>query len=180
MNVRGVGPGLLLLAACGGGNAASRPDCSPGQTVLDGTCVSQQVADYVGCVRATGATVSNEDQRSLSAAAGFAGVRASTQGEVRDKLEKKYASVSDANALEIIHACDKRTAASGAQAATTLPAGSYLRSCMQCSMNWGDDILSCACKTRSGSMVSKTLRDASKCKTDIANCNGGLLCGGCL
>jgi hypothetical protein len=46
---------VSLGGACGGGGTAVRPECQPGQASLDGTCVSQQIADYVGCVRATGA-----------------------------------------------------------------------------------------------------------------------------
>jgi hypothetical protein len=72
--------------------------------------VSQQIADYVGCVRATGASVASDSAKSLSAAAGVAGVTASTQGEVKDKLEKRYATVSDQNVLEIVRDCNTKTA----------------------------------------------------------------------
>src|SRR5258708_5461235 len=90
----------LGIASCGGGAAAVRPDCPAGQTSLDGTCVSQQVADYVGCIRATGAAVASDNSRSLAAAAGAVGVTASTQADVKDKLEKRYATMSDTNTLE--------------------------------------------------------------------------------
>lgn len=73
--------------------------------------MSQQIADYVGCIRATGATVASDNSRSLSAAAGAAGVTASTQADVKDKLEKRYATVSDTNAQEIIHDCYAKTSA---------------------------------------------------------------------
>jgi hypothetical protein len=108
-----VSPSLMpiLLGACGGALPGVRNECPPGQTTLDGTCVSQQIADYVGCVRATGATVASDSAKSLSAAAGVAGVTASTQGEVKDKLEKRYATVSDQNALEIVRDCNTKTAA---------------------------------------------------------------------
>ncbi len=106
------GPSLvaLLVCSCAGGNSAARPDCPVGQTSLDGTCVSQQIADYVGCIRATGATVASDSAKSLSAAAGVAGVTGSTQAEVKDKLEKSYAKVSDENAQTIIRNCDNKTA----------------------------------------------------------------------
>jgi len=107
----------LMCGACGGSTSTVRPACPAGQTSLDGTCVTQQIADYVGCIRATGATVASDNARSLSAAAGVAGATASTQAEVKDKLEKRYATVSDANALEIIRHCASSTSA------TTAPSG---------------------------------------------------------
>lgn len=102
---------VSLLVACGGGGSTVRPDCPVGQTSLDGTCVSQQIADYVGCIRATGATVASDNSRSLSAAAGAAGASASSQADVKDKLERRYATQSDANSLEIIRHCYSRTGA---------------------------------------------------------------------
>jgi hypothetical protein len=103
-------PLLLVLTGCGGGLAGVPGTCAPGQAMLDGTCVSQQIADYVGCVRATGATVASDSAKSLSAAAGVAGLTASTKGEVKDSLEKKYAPLSDQNALEVVRTCDTKTA----------------------------------------------------------------------
>lgn len=100
------------LAAAG--RAPFGPICPVGQTSLDGTCVSQAVADYVGCIRATGATVASDNSKSLSAAAGAAGVTASTEADVKAKLEKRYATVSDTNALEIIRNCQARTSTSSA------------------------------------------------------------------
>jgi hypothetical protein len=108
---------LLLSTAttsCGAGTPGVRSDCPAGQTSLDGTCVSQPIADYVACIRATGATVASNSSKALSAAAGVAGVTASTKAEVEDKLEKTYAKESDANALEIIHDCRTKTSPSSA------------------------------------------------------------------
>jgi hypothetical protein len=102
-----------LVLACGGAAPGVLASCPLGQTTLDGTCVSQPIADYVACIRATGATVASNSAKGLSAAAGIAGVTASTQAEVQDKLEKTYNSVSDANALEIIHDCRNKTAPGG-------------------------------------------------------------------
>jgi hypothetical protein len=104
-----VGVSLGSLA-CGAVAPAVRLECPVGQTSLDETCVSQSIADYVACIRATGATVASNTNKSLSAAAGLAGVTASTQADVMDKLERRYSSVSDANALEIIHNCYEKTA----------------------------------------------------------------------
>jgi hypothetical protein len=109
-----VAPGVLafILLGCGSAAPTIRPDCPVGETTLDGTCVSQPIADYVACIRATGATVATNSARQLSAAAGVAGVTANTQAEVQDKLEKSYAKVSDANAQEIIRDCRSKTARS--------------------------------------------------------------------
>ncbi len=101
---------LVAASACGAATPVTHPYCPPGQTSLDGTCVSQPIADYVACIRATGASVASNTSQALSAAAGVAGVTASTQAEVQDKLEKNYATVSDANVLEIIHDCHNKTA----------------------------------------------------------------------
>jgi hypothetical protein len=111
----------VLAVACAGGNAAQRPDCPAGQTSLDGTCVSQPIADYVGCVRATGATVAADSAKSLSAAAGMAGVTGSTQAEVKDKLERSYAKASDANSLEIIRDCYAKTSTAAGSNASNAP-----------------------------------------------------------
>ncbi len=110
------------VVACGGGLAGVRTECPAGQTTLDGTCVSQPIADYVGCIRAMGATVASNSAKELSAKAGMAGVTAATQADVQDKLEKSYAKVSDANALEIIHDCRAKTTAA-AEAAVAAPQG---------------------------------------------------------
>jgi hypothetical protein len=72
--------------------------------MLDGTCVSPQVADYVGCVRAQGARLSQEQAKKLSAEAGYAGATAKLASDVGEKLERQY-SASDANTLAVIKAC---------------------------------------------------------------------------
>ena len=112
---------LSVLASCGGASSAARPDCPVGQTSLDGTCVSQGIADYVGCIRATGASVASDTSRSLSAAAGTAGVTASTQADVKDKLERRYSTVSDNNTLEIIKNCYSKTASAGGASTSASP-----------------------------------------------------------
>ncbi len=130
----------FLACSCGGGNAAARPECPAGQTSLDGTCVSQQIADYVGCIRAMGATVAADSAKSLSAAAGVAGVTGSTQAEVKDKLEKSYAKVSDENAQTIIRNCDSKTNASHAGGSLQPSAAAAPRAYAIEDMNyWNDD-----------------------------------------
>lgn len=60
-----------------------------------------------------------------------------------------------------------------------LPAGSYVKSCDKCSVNVKDDALSCTCKKSDGASNPTVLRDVSKCKKEINNCNGSLTCGSC-
>jgi hypothetical protein len=116
----------VAVSACGGAVPGVRSDCPLGQTTLDGTCVSQPIADYVACIRATGATVASNSAKALSAAAGVAGVTASTQAEVQDKLEKSYEKVSDANVLEIIHDCRSKTAQPADTAGASSPSSSEM------------------------------------------------------
>ncbi|MBX3216357.1 MAG: hypothetical protein KF850_30235 [Labilithrix sp.] len=123
--------GLVFVSACGGGSSAVRPACPAGQSSLDGTCVSQAIADYVGCIRATGATVASDSSQSLSAAAGTAGVTASTQADVKDKLERHYATVSDNNTLEVIRNCYAKTGTAVVSAPASevvLPARAFAKS----------------------------------------------------
>jgi hypothetical protein len=135
---------IVVVAACGGALPGVARDCPPSQTMLDGTCVSQPIADYVACIRATGATVASNSSKELSAAAGLAGVTASTQAEVQEKLERNYARVSDANALEIIHDCRAKTSADVARVdspsesdpAPPSTTGGPAQSCQQFAGQW--------------------------------------------
>ena len=72
--------------------------------MVDGTCVSPQVADYVACVRAQGAKLNQAEAKKLSAEAGYAGANAKLASDVSSKLEREY-TTSDANTLEVIKAC---------------------------------------------------------------------------
>jgi hypothetical protein len=94
---------LGLLAGCAGTRCNT---CPEGRTMLDDVCVTQQVADYVSCVRAQGAKLGEDRARELSTNVGAAGVDAQVAAEVRDSLWRTY-EVSDANVLEIIRACDQ-------------------------------------------------------------------------
>lgn len=111
---------LSAAAACGGGNAGLNQTsitCSQGRTLLDGVCVSEQVADYVSCVRAQGAQLGSERGQKLSADVGSLGVRAGGAAELNETLQKRY-SVSDQAMLAIVQACG---AATGQLAATAKP-----------------------------------------------------------
>lgn len=123
---------FLVVSGCGGhgaGGAQQATSCPSGRTVLDGVCVSEQVADYVACVRAQGARLGEDRGQKLSAEAGFAGTRAAAASDVREKLERSY-STTDASALEIVKTCGALHGARGASATTTTApfadlAGSY-------------------------------------------------------
>jgi len=80
--------------------------CSDGRTELDGTCVSQEIADYVSCVRAQGTQLGTQKSQSISADVGYIGINASAAKEISEKLEKKYMA-SDKAMLAIIDQCNK-------------------------------------------------------------------------
>jgi hypothetical protein len=80
--------------------------------------VSDQIADYVACVRAQGARLGAEKGERISAEAGTLGVRAAAASEVRESLEKKY-SVSDQATLEIVRVCGRRIGEATATAPET-------------------------------------------------------------
>jgi len=63
--------------------------------------------------------------------------------------------------------------------ADNLPAGSYAKSCENCSVSGKEDTLSCSCKKADGATIPTVLRALSKCKKEINNCNGALTCGSC-
>jgi hypothetical protein len=95
-----------LCVACGASNASTSVTCSPGRTVLDGVCVSEQVADYVACVRAQGAQLGSAESQRIASEVGAYGVKAGGAYEVSQELEKKY-SVSDAATLAVIETCNR-------------------------------------------------------------------------
>jgi hypothetical protein len=126
--------GIVGLCGCGGAQQPQPPvsRCGVDRTELDGVCVSNQVADYVSCVRAQGAELGSEQSKKLVADASFVGVGAGGAAEAKETLEKKYTAASDANALEILRACGSlrgSAPAAGAAEAKTIPpsdaAGAY-------------------------------------------------------
>ncbi len=99
LGLLGIAPAVVALPSCGGAGPILNQTsitCPAGRTLLDGVCVRETVADYVACVRAQGAQ--------LSADVGTVGVRASGSAEVKESLEKKYAT-TDTAALEIVRRC---------------------------------------------------------------------------
>ncbi len=96
---------LLALGGCGGSLNQTSITCSADRTLLDGVCVSEQVADYVACVRARGAELGAEKQQRIAVDARSLGVKAGGASELSESLQKKY-SASDAAMLAIIEACN--------------------------------------------------------------------------
>lgn len=96
--------GLISVGACGGG-AANQSKCGANRTEVDGVCVSNQVADYVACIRSQGAQLGSDRSSKLSADASFAGAHAGGASEAKETLEKKYAATSDENTKEILRTC---------------------------------------------------------------------------
>lgn len=108
----------LTLAGATLGCAAKAPTaaCPKGSARLDGVCASEQVADYVACVRAQGARLGQEQSKRLSLEAGAAGAQAKAASEVSERLERQY-SASEAATLEIIRACGDLRGPPGKRAA---------------------------------------------------------------
>lgn len=117
----GCSAAAALFLDCGGvasGLNQSPVACPRGRTSLDGVCVAESVADYVGCVRAQGVQLGGTKGEKMSAEAGTLGVRASGSAELNESLEKKY-SVSPGAELEIIHACNRQGMAASAAPCTS-------------------------------------------------------------
>jgi hypothetical protein len=105
----------LGFSACSGSSLPPMDpvNCPPGTTKVDGICVEQKIANYVGCIRARAATLSQDKGNKLQLEAGYAGASAKTDIEAKDQLEKKYDSVSDAAQIEIIKDCFNGALANG-------------------------------------------------------------------
>ena len=105
----------ILFIGCGPSNPGVSPfikketntnGCEREKTNLDGTCVNQEIADYVSCVRAQGATLGTNNKNTLSAEVGYFGISAGGAKEVSEKLERKYIA-SDNAMMAIIEQCNK-------------------------------------------------------------------------
>ncbi len=80
--------------------------CGEGYTPVDGICLNQEVANYIGCVRPQGVELNEDKRKNLTAELGYLGAKVSGEGEFSDQLNKKYMA-SDKVMLEIIKRCDK-------------------------------------------------------------------------
>ncbi len=85
---------------------SSHNTCRDGQSLLDNTCVSQDVVDYVSCVRSQNVKLGNEKNRSLGAEISYLGVGVNGMGEFSEKLNKTY-SASDYVMKQVIDRCDE-------------------------------------------------------------------------
>lgn len=113
---RSVAVSLALAGAALGCAAKSPADpCPRGSARLDGVCASEQVADYVACVRAQAQRLGAERSSRLSREAGAAGAQANAAAEVRGRLERQHAA--DASALDVLRACDDLRGPPGKRAA---------------------------------------------------------------
>src|SRR4051812_20229413 len=90
---------LTALAGC-------RPACPVGRSDVNGTCVRDDVADFIVCIRnSNGAQLTSDRGNSLQAEAEYAGAKARTAADLKDKLEQVYPPQSAENARLIIRAC---------------------------------------------------------------------------
>ena len=96
---------IFLLNSCSTAPHNQAGSCRGSHTMLDGTCVTQEVANYVSCVRSHGTELGTEKSKNVSAEIGFLGSSVSGAKEVSDKLNRKY-SASDKVMMEIIKRCD--------------------------------------------------------------------------
>lgn len=78
--------------------------CPTSRTLLDGVCVAEGVADYVGCVRAQGAQLDASKRERLAADIGYFQAKVGGSAELDENLQRKY-SASDQAVLEIIRVC---------------------------------------------------------------------------
>lgn len=107
--------GLLTCAsACSPVGTSLR--CAPGQGILDGTCVTQQVADFVVCIRSRGTVdLAGDRGQRISAEAKSAGMGAGTAMEARESLAAKYRTEAGADGeRQVIDRCSNLINRSGA------------------------------------------------------------------
>jgi hypothetical protein len=111
---------VVVAAGCGPNAATLR--CAGGQTILDGTCVSTQVADFVVCIRSRGSVdLAGDRGQRMSAEAKSAGIGASTALEARESLAAKYQTQAGAEGeRQVIDRCstliNKQGSVAGADA----------------------------------------------------------------
>lgn len=109
-----------IASACTG--TSSTAACrEPGQALLDSTCVSQQVADFVMCIRSRGSVELKSDRNStLALDAEVAGQHAASAIEVQTALEAKYDARTDADAeRQIIERCAAIVGAAASRSPTS-------------------------------------------------------------
>jgi hypothetical protein len=84
------------VLACGSSLNQTSITCPSNRTLLDGVCVSEQVADYVACVRAQGAQLDAKSNQAIAADASYLGAKAGGAAELSETLSKKTDAQGDA------------------------------------------------------------------------------------
>lgn len=107
-----------IVAGTGCGPGAATLRCAPGQTILDGTCVSNQVADFVVCIRSRGSVdLAGDRGQRISAEAKSAGIGAATAMDARESLAAKYRTEAGAEGeRQVIDRCSSLIGRGGAVA----------------------------------------------------------------
>ncbi len=83
---------VVVFTACSGVPTKLANECPSGRTLLDGVCVREDVADYVGCVKAMSVAWGVEKSKLRSTEVGYIGMKAPGGMEVREKLRSNYSS----------------------------------------------------------------------------------------
>jgi len=97
---------IPIISSCASNQEQLFSACIQGTTKLDGVCVQQGIANYVGCVRAQGANLETKQSHSLSTTVGKIAINASAASDVSTLLKNKY-TASDKAMLAIINQCNK-------------------------------------------------------------------------
>jgi hypothetical protein len=107
-----------LVAGAGCAPNAATLRCAGGQTILDGTCVSNQVADFVVCIRSRGSVdLAGDRGQRISAEAKSAGMGAATALDARESLAAKYRTEAGAEGeRQVIDRCSNLIGKGGALA----------------------------------------------------------------
>jgi hypothetical protein len=97
---------IIILGGCASKQTITKNECPAGRTKLDNICVSEDIADYVSCVRARGFNLKKKKRDYLSAEVGYIGISATGASEINEILTKNYSSSKD-ETLSIIAHCGK-------------------------------------------------------------------------
>jgi len=111
---------LAVLSGCTIMPAEDHLPCREGLTRLDGTCVSQEIANYVSCVRAQASQFGSEKNRMLAAEVGTIGTHASGASDFSDKIYRSFGT-SDKVTIMIIKHCNEKTSPKATRSVSLLP-----------------------------------------------------------
>jgi hypothetical protein len=114
---------LAVLSGCTIMPTEDHLPCGKGLTRLDGTCVSQEIANYVSCVRAQASQFGSEKNRILAAEVGTIGTQASGASDFSDRIYRSFGT-SDKVIMVIIKHCNEKTSTKAVQSVSMLPESS--------------------------------------------------------